>query len=67
MTWPDGEEAERRAFAVMGTLRVLELGAERAMLDLPAATAKLQATSFYLPASVVQEMRTRDASRKQQT
>ena len=35
------EEAERRAFAVLGTLRVLELGAERAMLDLPAAIAKL--------------------------
>ncbi len=59
------EEAERRAFAVMGTLRVLELGAERAMLDLPAAIAKLQATSFYLPASLIQEMLARDAARKQ--
>ena len=59
------EEAERRAFAVMGTSRVLDLGAERAMLDLPAAIAKLQATSFYLPVSMVQEMLARDAARKQ--
>jgi predicted nucleic acid-binding protein len=59
------EEAERRAFAVMGTLRVLELGAERAML-LPAAIVKVQATSFYLPVSVVPEMLARDAARKQQ-
>jgi len=47
------EEAERRAFAVMGTVRVLELGAERAILDLPAAIAKLQSTSFYLPSACI--------------
>ena len=60
------EEAERRAFAVMGTLRVLELAAERRLLDFPAAITKLQATSFYLPVSLVQDMLARDAARKRQ-
>ena len=31
------EEAERHAFAVMGTLRVLELASERGLPDFPAA------------------------------
>jgi predicted nucleic acid-binding protein len=61
------DAAERRDFAVMGTLRVLELAAERAILNFPSALAKLQATSFYLPASVAQEMLARDAARRQQS
>jgi len=36
------EEAEHHGFAVMGTLRVLELAAERGLLDFPAAITKLQ-------------------------
>ena len=61
------EEAERRALAVMGTLRVLELAAERGLLDFAAAIAKLQATSFHMPAQLVQHMLTRDAARKKPT
>src|SRR5215831_16849970 len=58
------EEAEHHGFAVMGTLRVLELAAARGLLDFPAAITKLQATSLHLPLSLVREMLTRDAARK---
>ncbi len=58
------EEAEHHGFAVMGTLRVLELAAERGLLDFPTAITKLQATSFHLPLSLVREMLARDAARK---
>lgn len=58
------EEAKRRAFSVMGTLRVLELAAERGLLDLPTALAKLQTTSFYAPAAIIREMLARDTARK---
>ncbi len=46
----------------MGTLRVLELAAERRLLDFPTAITKLQATSFHLPLSLVREMLARDAA-----
>lgn len=58
------EEAERHAFAVMGTLRVLELASERGLLDFPTAIAKLETTSFHMPAQLVQDMLARDAARK---
>jgi predicted nucleic acid-binding protein len=58
------EEAERRAFAVMGTLRVLELASERGLLDFAAAITKLKATSFHMPAQLVQHMLAREAARK---
>ena len=58
------EEAEHHGFAVMGALRVLELAAERGLLDFPTAITKLQATSFHLPLSLVREMLARDAARK---
>jgi predicted nucleic acid-binding protein len=58
------EEAEHHGFAVMGTLRVLELAAERGLIDFPTAITKLQATSFHLPVSLVREMLARDADRK---
>ena len=38
------EEAEHHGFAVMGTLRVLELAVERGLIDFPTAIMKLQAT-----------------------
>jgi predicted nucleic acid-binding protein len=47
------EEAEHQGFTVMGTLRVLELAAERGLLDLPTAITKLQTTSFHMPLSLV--------------
>jgi predicted nucleic acid-binding protein len=58
------EEAERYALAVMGTLRVLELASERGLLDFSAAITKLEATSFHMPAHLVQDMLARDAARK---
>jgi predicted nucleic acid-binding protein len=61
------EEAERLAFAVMGTLRVLELASERGLLDFAAAITKLEATSFHMPAQLVQDMLARDAARKKPT
>jgi predicted nucleic acid-binding protein len=57
-------EAERCGLAVMGTLRVLELAAERGLLDFPAEIAKLEATSFHLPSQLVQDMLLRDSARK---
>jgi predicted nucleic acid-binding protein len=57
-------EAERCGLAVMGMLRVLELAAERGLLDFPAAIAQLAATSFHLPSQLVQDMLSRDADRK---
>jgi predicted nucleic acid-binding protein len=58
------EEAERRNLAVMGTLRVLELAAERGLLDFPATMTKLETTSFHIPVQLVQDMLARDAARK---
>ena len=58
------EEAKRHALAVMGTLRVLELASERSLLDFSAAITKLEATSFHMPAQLVQEMLARDAARQ---
>jgi predicted nucleic acid-binding protein len=59
--------AEHLDFSVMGTLRVLELAAERGLLDLSTAIAKLQATSFYAPAAIIREMLARNAARKGHT
>ena len=58
------EEAARHALAVMGTLRVLELASEHGLLDFAAAITKLEATSFHMPAQLVQDMLARDAARK---
>ena len=57
-------EAERFGLAVMGTPRVLELAAERGLVDFPAVIAPLAATSFHLPSQLVQDMLLRDADRK---
>jgi predicted nucleic acid-binding protein len=60
------EEATRQALETIGTLRTLEMAAERGMLDLPAAITKLLATSFYAPASILRDMLARDVARKGQ-
>jgi predicted nucleic acid-binding protein len=67
MTWEAREEVERHALAVMGTLRVLELASERGLLDFSAVIMKLEATSFHMPAQLVQHMLARDATRKRPT
>jgi predicted nucleic acid-binding protein len=59
-------EATRRGFATFGTLRILELAAERGLLDLPTALAHLATTTFYMDAAMVQDLLARDAARKRQ-
>jgi hypothetical protein len=51
---------------VTRTLRILEMAAERGLLDLPTIITRLQAIGFYTPADVVEEMLARDAERKRQ-
>jgi predicted nucleic acid-binding protein len=64
--WQGRREAERHALRVTGTLGVLEHAAERGLLELPAALARLQATNFYLPTTLVRDLLARDAARKRQ-
>jgi predicted nucleic acid-binding protein len=56
--------AVARGIAVTRTLRVLEMAAERGLLDLPSIMTQLRAAGFYMPEDVVDEMLTRDATRK---
>jgi predicted nucleic acid-binding protein len=53
-----------RGVAVTRTLRVLEIAAERGLLDFPTIVAQLRAAGFYMPEDVVDEMLARDATRK---
>jgi hypothetical protein len=62
--WRGRQEAIRRAIPVMGTLGVLELGAERGLLDLAPTLARLQVTNFYAPPGMIDTMLARDAMRK---
>ena len=55
-----------RGIPVTRTLRILEIAAERGLLDLPTIVIRLQAAGFYTPADVVEEMLARDAERKRQ-
>ena len=56
--------AVARGMAVTRTLRVLEIAAERDLLDFPTIVARLRAAGFYMPEDVVDEMLARDAARK---
>jgi predicted nucleic acid-binding protein len=56
--------AVARGIAVTRTLRVLEIAAERGLLDLPTIVAQLRTAGFYMPEDVVDEMLARDATRK---
>jgi predicted nucleic acid-binding protein len=60
------EEATWRDFATFGTLRTLEMAAQRDLLDLPTALANLIATIFYMDDGLVQDLLTRDAARRRQ-
>ncbi len=65
----DDRQAYRAALArsipVTRTLRVLEMAAERGLLDLPTIVTHLRTAKFYIPEDVVEEMLVRDAERKQ--
>jgi predicted nucleic acid-binding protein len=58
------EEAIRRGMGIMGTLGILERAALRELIDLPAAVARLQTTSFFPPPQIIAAMLARDAERK---
>jgi predicted nucleic acid-binding protein len=59
-------EAARRGVPTFGTLRLLEMAAQRHLLDLPTALTALAATSFYVEESLVRDLLARDAARKRQ-
>jgi predicted nucleic acid-binding protein len=58
------QAAVARGMAVTRTLRVLEIAAERGLVDFPTIVARLRAAGFYMPEDVVDEMLARDAARK---
>ena len=66
----DDSNAYKAALAqgipVTRTLRILEMAAERGLLDLPTLMTRLQAAGFYTPADVVEDMLARNAERKRQ-
>ncbi len=45
--------ARKQGFAVTGTLGLLELAANRGLLDLAAALSQLTGTSFYCPQKIM--------------
>jgi predicted nucleic acid-binding protein len=51
---------------VVRTLRLLEMAAERGLIDLPTVLARLATTTFYAPDDVLAEMLARDAERQRQ-
>jgi predicted nucleic acid-binding protein len=57
-------EAERHNVRVAGTLAVLEQGAQRGIIDLPAVIERLRQTNFRLSSSLIQKALDRDAHRK---
>ena len=59
-------EAARRHLTIIGTLRFLEDGAARELLDLPAAIAQMRKTTFRADSTLLNELLARDAERKKQ-
>jgi len=56
------DAARERGIAVIRTLALLERAALQGLLDLPTAIARLQATTFYAPAQVINVMLARYAA-----
>ena len=56
--------AQEEGLTVVRTLTLLELAAERNLLDLPATLKKLQATNFRIPPEKIAAACERDAARK---
>jgi predicted nucleic acid-binding protein len=57
-------EAERHNVPVAGTLAVLEQGAQRGLIDLPAVIERLRQTNFRLSSNLIEKALDRDANRK---
>ncbi|ETX05796.1 MAG: hypothetical protein ETSY2_20860 [Candidatus Entotheonella gemina] len=55
-----------RSIPVTRTLRILEIAAERGLLDFPTIVTRLRTAGFYIPEDVVEEMLARDTERKRQ-
>jgi predicted nucleic acid-binding protein len=58
------DAARERGLAIIGTLGVLEAAAEAGRIDLRAAIARLQQTSFRAPSALLNEMLERDMRRR---
>lgn len=56
--------AVARGLAVAGTVNVLDAAAERGLIDLPAAVAKLRLTNFHAPEKILTNLMQIDAQRK---
>jgi predicted nucleic acid-binding protein len=56
--------ANRRNFRIIGTLGILELAAESALLDLPSVVERLRRTTFYVAPSLLRTLLERDDERK---
>lgn len=57
------EEARARGIEVVRTLALLERASRQGLLDLPAVLAQLQATTFYAPERVINDMLARHTVR----
>ena len=57
-------EAESRGLTVAGTLNILQSAAQRDMLDLPLAIAKLQQTNFHISQQILDRAIQEDAERR---
>jgi predicted nucleic acid-binding protein len=62
--WAARQEAARRNLLVIGTLRILSSAAEKGMVDLPSAIARLRTTNFRASNERIQSVLDADAKRK---
>ena len=63
----DGRAATRRlGLSPIFTIAILELAAEKGLVELPAALAKLQLTSFFVSQEILDAALERDRARRQQ-
>lgn len=58
-------EARKRGLVVIGTIGLLERAAEKELIDLPSAIAKLRGTNFFLAEELIAAALVRDRQRKQ--
>ncbi len=60
-------EAAKRSLRTTGTLGILDLAAEKDLVDFAQAFERLKETSFYISSSVEKFFVERDSQRKKQT
>ena len=64
--WAARQEAARRSLLVIGTLRILSSAAEKGMVNLPAAIARLRTTNFRASGELIQAVLDEDTKRRKQ-